>query len=249
MLKGVKNVQSDRLIGTYVPVDGEALLVRRENFKGNQAAERSGRIKVSQQIVYFTSHYCDDDMHRKTSLVFATLYLAVSSSAFSQADHARILGPQGVNLWKLDKHHSPPKTALNVYDAQDVLQKPSRAGKPPKTYDFPAQWFRQPLDHFDKNSKHSFHQRYWVSTRHYKPRKGAPVIVLDGGETSGEVIMIYPRLSYIMLRDIQERLPFLDTGIVEILARATGGVGVILEHRYYGKRLYIDRRILPHFIW
>jgi hypothetical protein len=33
----------------------------------------------------------------------------------------------------------------------------------------------------------------------------------------------------------QDRLPFLDTGIVDILARATGGVGVVLEHRYYGK--------------
>ena len=32
----------------------------------------------------------------------------------------------------------------------------------------------------------------------------------------------------------QERLPFLDTGIVEILARATGGIGIVLEHRYYG---------------
>lgn len=130
-------------------------------------------------------------MHRKTSLVFGILYLTVSSSAFSQVDHARILGPQGVNLWKLDKHH---RTAQNVYDAQDVLQKPLHVGKTPKSYDFPAQWFRQPLDHFDKDSKHGFHQRYWVSTRHYKPRKGAPVIVLDGGETSGEVMMIYLKI-------------------------------------------------------
>ena len=32
----------------------------------------------------------------------------------------------------------------------------------------------------------------------------------------------------------QDRLPFLDTGIVEILAKATNGIGIILEHRYYG---------------
>ena len=37
---------------------------------------------------------------------------------------------------------------------------------------------------------------------------------LDGGETNG-----------------YDRLPFLDTGIVDILAKATGGVGVVLEHR------------------
>jgi len=124
-------------------------------------------------------------MHRKTCLVFAALCLTVSSEgAFSQVDRGRILGPQGVNLWKLDKHH---KVAQNIYGAQDVLQKPSRVPKTPVNYDFLAQWFKQPLDHFDNNSNHNFHQRYWVSTRHYKPRKGAPVIVLDGGETSGEV--------------------------------------------------------------
>jgi hypothetical protein len=62
-----------------------------------------------------------------------------------------------------------------------------------------------------------FKQRYWVNKRHYKEGGGGPVIVLDGGETSGE-----------------DRIPFLDTGIVDILAKATGGVGVVLEHRYYG---------------
>lgn len=41
--------------------------------------------------------------------------------------------------------------------------------------------------------------------------------MLDGGETSGE-----------------DRLPYLDTGIVDILTAATGGVGIVLEHRYYG---------------
>lgn len=58
-----------------------------------------------------------------------------------------------------------------------------------------------------------------MSTRHYTPgtNKTVPVVVLDGGETSGE-----------------DRLPYLDTGIVDILTEATGGVGVVLEHRYYG---------------
>ena len=83
---------------------------------------------------------------------------------------------------------------------------------------FPPRWFRQPLDHFDTNRKDTFLQRYWVSDRYYKP--GGPVIVLDGGETSGE-----------------NRLPFLDTGIVDILAKATNGLGVVLEHRYYGRSI------------
>lgn len=43
------------------------------------------------------------------------------------------------------------------------------------------------------------------------------MIVLQGGETS-----------------IEDRLPYLQKGIVAQLAEATGGIGVILEHRYYG---------------
>ncbi len=78
---------------------------------------------------------------------------------------------------------------------------------------FPTRWFEQPLDHFS-NSSETFKQRYWINTRHYEAGSGAPVIVIDGGETSGE-----------------DRLPFLDTGIADILANATGGIGVVLEHR------------------
>lgn len=69
-----------------------------------------------------------------------------------------------------------------------------------------------PPDGFNK----TFDQRYWIDTQYYK--EGGPVILLDGGETSGE-----------------DRLPFLEQGIVKILAEATGGVGIIFEHRYYGE--------------
>jgi hypothetical protein len=84
-------------------------------------------------------------------------------------------------------------------------------------FEFPAETFTQPLDHFYNSTNATFPQRFWVNSRHYEPRPGAPVIVIDGGETNGE-----------------DRLPFLDTGIADTLARATGGVGVVLEHRYYG---------------
>ncbi|KIK69784.1 hypothetical protein GYMLUDRAFT_34181 [Collybiopsis luxurians FD-317 M1] len=119
------------------------------------------------------------------------------------------LGPQGVNLWKLDQHHQS-------FDVQDTAQVAFAVDKP----EFTALWFEQPLDHFDKSIKDTFKQRYWINKRHFKPGTGAPVIVLDGGETSGE-----------------DRLPFLDTGIVEILARETQGLGVVLEHRYYGESI------------
>lgn len=78
---------------------------------------------------------------------------------------------------------------------------------------------KQPLDHFDSSNKVTFRQRYWYSLRHYKPSKGkpTPIFVLDSGET-----------------DATGRLPYLDHGILDILANATGGIGVVLEHRYYG---------------
>lgn len=85
------------------------------------------------------------------------------------------------------------------------------------TLTFRAQTFTQLLDHFYNMTDATFPQRFWINARHYKLLANAPVIVIDGGETSGE-----------------DCLPFLDTGIADILARATGGVGVILEHRYYG---------------
>jgi hypothetical protein len=78
-----------------------------------------------------------------------------------------------------------------------------------------------PVDHFhndetyEPHSDDFFNLRYWFDASHYKP--GGPVIVLQSGETSGE-----------------DRLPYLQKGILSQLAQATNGIGVILEHRYYG---------------
>jgi len=69
---------------------------------------------------------------------------------------------------------------------------------------------------YEPHSDATFPLRYWFDATYYKD--GGPVIVLQGGETSGA-----------------GRLPYLQKGIVYQLAKATGGIGVILEHRYYGK--------------
>jgi len=128
-------------------------------------------------------------MKWKASLAFAALCLGTQAFSYgpNRDSHLiRILGAQGVNLWKLD--HSKPLQDSGLF-VQDSQFRPDFEDKDKNTrnYGFRAQWFQQPLDHFDQKSQHVFHQRYWVNTRHYKPRKGAPVIVLDGGETSGEV--------------------------------------------------------------
>ncbi|KAK5940921.1 hypothetical protein PMZ80_006198 [Knufia obscura] len=86
---------------------------------------------------------------------------------------------------------------------------------------YPAHNISVPIDHFHNESRYAphsdgmFNLRYHFDASHY--RKGGPVIVLNGGESS-----------------IEGRLPYLQKGIVAQLAEATGGIGVILEHRYYG---------------
>lgn len=93
---------------------------------------------------------------------------------------------------------------------------------------FPQFTFTQPLDHFSDTGL-SFEQRYWVSDRHY--RAGGPVIVFETGESSGT-----------------SRIPILDTGIIDILANATNGLGVILEHRYYGQSCrWLERAVTDGF--
>lgn len=78
-----------------------------------------------------------------------------------------------------------------------------------------------PVDHFHNDSMYEphsiakFNLRYWFDASHYK--EGGPVFVLGAGET-----------------DAASRLPYLQKGIISILSKATGGIGVILEHRYYG---------------
>ncbi|KAH8721581.1 serine peptidase-like protein [Phaeosphaeriaceae sp. PMI808] len=69
---------------------------------------------------------------------------------------------------------------------------------------------------YEPHSNDTFNLRYWFDATYYKP--GGPVFVLLGGETDGA-----------------GRLPFLQKGIVHQVAKATNGLGVILEHRYYGK--------------
>lgn len=87
---------------------------------------------------------------------------------------------------------------------------------------YPEHNISVPIDFFHNETRYephsngSFNLRYWFDDTYYKP--GGPVFTLLGGETDGA-----------------GRLPFLQKGIVHQVAKATGGLGVILEHRYYGK--------------
>lgn len=84
-----------------------------------------------------------------------------------------------------------------------------------------------PIDHFHNESRYephtnaTFNLRYFFDASNYKP--GGPVIVLQSGED-----------------DATDRLPYLQKGILAQLAQATHGIGVVLEHRYYGTSMPFD---------
>ncbi|KAL6825422.1 serine carboxypeptidase S28 domain-containing protein [Trichoderma sp. SZMC 28015] len=106
----------------------------------------------------------------------------------------------------------------NLHDHEERVSVKQLEDKYPniKAYNFSV-----PIDHFHNESRYephssdSFPLRYWLDTSNYKP--GGPVIVLHSGEF-----------------DSDGRLPYLQHGIVPILTKATGGVGLVMEHRYYG---------------
>jgi len=73
------------------------------------------------------------------------------------------------------------------------------------------------MSHFS-SSNETFRQRYWLDKRFYKP--GGPIFLVEAGESPGE-----------------ESIPYLRNGIPQILANATGGSVIGLEHRYYGESI------------
>ncbi|OIW30699.1 peptidase S28 [Coniochaeta ligniaria NRRL 30616] len=121
----------------------------------------------------------------------------------------------------------PFRTSLTLKDFREQLEKAQGTTNAVRARDvdpstlYPEHNISVPIDHFHNDSSYEphsdgfFNLRYWFDASHYKP--GGPVIVLQSGETSGE-----------------DRLPYLQKGIVAQLSQATNGLGVILEHRYYG---------------
>jgi hypothetical protein len=178
--------------------------------------------------------------------------LTASTAAYTtHEEDVRLLhsGRPQIKLWQtIQKHRQQEQEHLSTLSEENLDQKVFTLGKGQPEWQkhghlhYEPHCFYQPLDHYDTKNNVTFCQRYWVSLRHWnKEQKDSPVYVLDGGETSGA-----------------NRLPFLDTGsstlprlnnvtraehsvvrlgILDILTNATGGIGIVLEHRYYGKSL------------
>lgn len=91
----------------------------------------------------------------------------------------------------------------------------------PYLQSYQAHHLTVPIDHFHNDTLYvphtndTFSLRYFFDATYYQP--GGPVVVLQSGEFTAE-----------------GRLPFLQQGILHDLIVATHGIGVVLEHRYYG---------------
>lgn len=119
--------------------------------------------------------------------------------------------------------YTPLELAVPRLHTIKQLHKSTPARLSPRAQEalYPAHTLSVPIDHFHNDSRYAphtdedFNLRYWFDASHYQ--KGGPMIVIAAGET-----------------DATDRFPFLSQGIVTQLAKAYHGVGVILEHRYYG---------------
>ncbi|GAA5893938.1 hypothetical protein JCM6882_003133 [Rhodosporidiobolus microsporus] len=149
--------------------------------------------------------------------------LAVSSAASTPSlTSAQLLKgapslPIGLHrLLREQERQRAAEVQTPVAGAQIPFQAPEEAA----ALAYEAQYFDQRVSHLEEvpppHPNATFKQRYWFDAQFYKP--GGPVILLDAGETSGK-----------------NRIPFLEKGILRILAEATGGIGVVFEHRYYGE--------------
>ncbi|GHJ84782.1 hypothetical protein NliqN6_1184 [Naganishia liquefaciens] len=129
-----------------------------------------------------------------------------------------------IALWQAQNGHSQVHSRASEAQMhfQSSKSRDPWTTEPSKSAKYAEHCFQQPLDHMDPTNDMTLCQRYWVSLEHYAGDKhGAePVYVLDGGETSGA-----------------NRLPFMEKGILNILANATSGISIVLEHRYYGRSL------------
>lgn len=96
------------------------------------------------------------------------------------------------------------------------------AREPPDSsgeYKFSPRWFRQRVDHFNKQHDGRFWQRYFVYDRFSQHEKNHPLFVFCGAE-QGDIELEWEHYGF----------------LVEV-ARAQGATVLWLEHRFFGKSL------------
>ncbi|ELU40379.1 serine carboxypeptidase s28 domain-containing protein [Rhizoctonia solani AG-1 IA] len=164
-------------------------------------------------------------------------------SASRSGHHARLytrFGSQGVNLWNLHSQLIGNKVqAGGDRESQQFLLSDASGGKDKL---LKAQYFKQPLDHFDKSVNIAFLRNRPATSRAPPTAVRVPVGSLDsdplrnvhvcGGGDIVQLLTERPSFPIPILR-----LPFLQTGSTTYLMRSYLHVGIVLEHRYYGESI------------
>lgn len=167
------------------------------------------------------------------------VFVAVAALAAFLACDAK---PQSALALQRVSHPSLPLGLWRALrSAEQDVQLQQEGGYVEYSKKYPAHTLTVPVDHFagedsgdaggaSRTDNATFELRYWFDASYYRP--GGPVYCLDGGETSGA-----------------DRLPFLDHGILKILSEATGGLSVVLEHRYYGESMPVPDLSTDNLRW
>lgn len=131
--------------------------------------------------------------------------LGLVTTVSSSSNFLHVLGPQAVNIRRLQKSMEGTVQAREL--TSGLLVQGANRHSPPMPPEeewkgLKLGWFEQPLDHFDSSNPHTFKQRYWVNTRHYTSKEGTPVIILDGGEADALVRQSCPKYTFQSSADV-----------------------------------------------
>ncbi|KDE05232.1 hypothetical protein MVLG_04367 [Microbotryum lychnidis-dioicae p1A1 Lamole] len=151
-------------------------------------------------------------------LVLVALY---ASSAFAGLTSRTLLRAPRVPVQLFQHVRRAEQAQITTHQSPFIVSRDVAVRLAPRDEpEYQAYTFDQLVSHLDSVPApvkgQTFKQRYWMNAKHYK--RGGPVFLLDAGETNGK-----------------ERFPFWRQGILEILSKAHNGIGIILEHRYYGE--------------
>lgn len=75
------------------------------------------------------------------------------------------------------------------------------------------------MDHFNSSNNATYENRFWVDASHYQP--GGPVVLLNYGESGVTDGVVSTYLG--------------GSASNMAIAQRYHGIGVVLEHRYYGE--------------
>lgn len=162
----------------------------------------------------------------KSSITVAALALAflqgttAMNNAFSRS--FALLADMGLNPDGTPIGNSSPDDEFSISSVKDASADVTALLAPAE--DIKEEYVQLPIDNFHESVNQpaswqgTFNNRYWVSTRAYKP--GGPVFLYDAGEANAQPNALF-RLQN-------------ETSFFRQLVEQYNGIGIVWEHRFYG---------------